>query len=572
MLANRKLIFLNLGLALIIASLVCFLSSRGVLERLELASLDFSFRLRGPIAANPHINIIEITDADINKIGRWPWPRRWQAAIAQALTGLGAKYVYFDIIFAEPSDENDDLLFEEALKSCKNVYLPIVFQNNIIDENSALLPLERFSPFIKGIGAVNIYPDPDGILRRVPIVFVDKTGKVYPHAALKIAMDYSGLEIKKTKPNYLLLSNIQGEVRIPVSKNNRMLINWAGRWGKTFKHYDFLSVLAGYQDLMDKKPTKIKEIDFKNSICIVGLTAIGLYDIKPVPLEPEYPGIGVVANVINNVLNKSFIFDAPAWFNLIIIYFLSLVPAFLIFGEKPFREAFLTLLIAMIYFLLNFFLFQNHIRLELSSPLIGLFASSLGIGTYNFVRISVERQNFFKMSVTDGLTGLYNIRYFKMLLETELTMSKVDREKKFAIVMSDVDHFKHFNDTYGHQVGDLVLKEVANVIKNSVRSSDIVARYGGEEMIVLLRGSSSIDDAAVVAEKVRKNIESTVLKDQNNTYNVTVSLGVSFVKPGDTVDGIIKRADDGLYKAKTLGRNRVCVMKEDLKTIPPPVK
>ena len=85
-------------------------------------------------------------------------------------------------------------------------------------------------------------------------------------------------------------------------------------------------------------------------------------------------------------------------------------------------------------------------------------------------------------------------------------------------------------------------------------------------MIVLLRGSLSIEDAEVVAEKIRKNIENTMVRDQNNAYKVTVSLGVSFVKAGDTADLIIKRADDGLYKAKTAGRNRVCIMKDNLKS------
>src|SRR3989338_9183339 len=128
-------------------------------------------------------------------------------------------------------------------------------------------------------------------------------------------------------------------------------------------------------------------------------------------------------------------------------------------------------------------------------------------------------------------------------------LAKPDPSKKFAIVMSDVDHFKHFNDTYGHQVGDLVLKSVASVLKNSVRALDVTARYGGEEMIVLLRGTP-LDNALATAEKIRKNVETNQVKDEKNTYNVTISLGVASFKAGDDVDGMIKRADDALYKAK----------------------
>ncbi len=565
----KKTFFLNLALAALCASISLILSSQGLLKRAELASLDFCFRLRGPAPANTRINIIEITDSDITKIGRWPWPRQWHAAITEALTAFGAKAIYFDIIFAENSDEKDDAIFEEAIKKSKNVYLPFVFHNNIIDKSNLLLPIKKFYPYIKGTGAVNIYPDSDGILRRIPIAFRDKEGQIYPHAALSLALDYRGLKVKELNPRWLLVSGANEEFRIPIADKNTMLINWAGKWEYSFNHYDYLGVLAAYQDMLENKKVNINTENFKNSICLVGLTAIGLYDIKPIPLQPEYPGIGIVANAVNNIIDKKYLFDVPQWIGVLLMIILSLIPAFFIRGERPLKDATFVLLIGLLYFLVNFLLFENHINLELYSPLFALVLSSFSIGTYNFVRVSVERQNFFKMSVTDGLTGLYNIRYFKILLETEIMMAKVDREKKFSIIMSDVDHFKHFNDTYGHQVGDIVLKEVAAAIKNSVRSSDIVARYGGEEMIVLLRGSSSLEDAANVAEKIRRNIENAVVKDQNNSYKVTASLGVSFIKPSDTVDSIIKRADDGLYKAKTLGRNRVCSMKDDLKTIPP---
>jgi diguanylate cyclase (GGDEF)-like protein len=165
------------------------------------------------------------------------------------------------------------------------------------------------------------------------------------------------------------------------------------------------------------------------------------------------------------------------------------------------------------------------------------------------------------MSVTDGLTGLYNIRYFKMLLETEIMFAKMDPHKKFSIIMGDIDHFKHFNDRYGHQVGDLVLKEVGAVLKASVRSLDMVARYGGEEMIILLRGAL-LKDGLAVAEKIRKNVEGLVIKDERGTYKVTISLGVASFAREDNVDLIIKKADDSLYRSKETGRNRVSSMEQ----------
>ena len=555
-----KSLLLNIILALVVVTLVLTLSQKGLLKRLELASLDFSFFLRGPAFYNPRIIIIEITDSDITRIGRWPWKRSWLAAIAKTLSDLGAKYTYFDIILSEASTEEDDALLQEALKVTKNVYLPFVFQESSFEIKNAFLPLERFSSYLKGTGAVNIYPDIDGTIRRIPLVFLEKE-KTYPHIALKIAMDYLGLKPEEIKHRSLLLSNSHKRIKIPLIEDNKMLINWSGKWKDTFRHYSFLDVLAGYQDFIEKKKTKINLNDFKNSICLVGVTAIGLYDIKPIPLQPEYPSIGIVATTLSNILEKRLLYISPTWVNILILYLLALMPAFLIFGEKPLRETFYVILVGCIYFVINFLLFKMGVVLNLSSPILGLFTSYFTIETYNSVRVSVERKTFFKMSVTDGLTGLHNIRYFKMLLKTEIMLTRAEPDRKFSIIMSDVDNFKNFNDTYGHLVGDLVLKEVANILINSVRSSDIVARYGGEEMVIFCR-NCPLNYSLIIAEKIRKNVEGCVIKDRYKTYKVTISLGVSTFRNSDDVDMVINRADQGLYKAKESGRNCVCTVEK----------
>ncbi len=558
---------INVALAVIIASLVLLSSASGILSRFELSTLDLLFDLRGKTACNPKIVIVEITDADIKKIGRWPWNRSWSAALICALNGLGAKSVYFDIVFSESSTPEDDTLFEEALKESKqaNVYLPSVFQSPNFLTQDLLSPLPRFSAYIKGTGAINIYPDSDGTIRRMPLLFKTEKG-LFPHMALKAAMDYAGLEIKDVNRDYITLSSEKSDVKIPVIGKYDLFINWAGRWERTFKHYSFLDVLASYQALKQGR-TPDKSIfnpeDIKGSMCIVGLTAIGLYDIKPIPIQAQYPGLGVVANVVNNIVNKDFIRIVPRWVDILTLYLLALLAALLVRGEKPVKESAYFFMFGLLYFAVAILFFKQGILVNFSIPILGFFSSYLGVEGYNFIRIAIERSNFFKLAVTDGLTGLYNIRYFKMLLETEITLAKHDRDRKFAIVMSDVDHFKHFNDTYGHQVGDLVLKEIAATLKKSMRTSDLIARYGGEEKIALLRGVN-LADAMAITEKLRKNIEDCVVKDEKgNTYKVTASLGVSTFKPEDTVDSVIKRADDALYKSKEAGRNKVSSIEEN---------
>ncbi len=551
----KKSLFFNIGLACVSASIILVFSQTDFLKRLELASCDLLFHLRGNAPSNPSIIIVEITDDDISKVGRWPWKRTWHAAITQALNNLGAKSIYFDIIFSEPASEEEDAVLSEAIKLSKNAYLPFVFQNNTYDIKTSLYPIEKFSSVMKATGSINILPDSDGTFRRIPLVFTAEN-KIYPHIALKIASDYTGFNIKEIKSNRIVLSNEKEQFEIPFVKKNTALINWVGKWKTTFKHYDFLDVLAAY--ILQKKKTALDIAPLKNAICLVAVTAVGVYDIRSVPLQPEYPGIGIIATAIDNILSKNFLAPLPYWVNFLALCLLSLLPAVLIFGEKPLRETVFIFLSGGAYFMINFFLFKNGVVLNLFTPLLGLLTSFLMVGTYNFVHVSIERQKFLDMSITDGLTGLYNIRFFKQLVETDIKLAKVELNKSFCILMTDVDHFKSFNDTYGHQVGDLVLRGISDILKNSVRSSDIVARYGGEEMIILLRGTS-LKDGLIVAEKIRKNVESHLIKDK---YKVTISVGVSVFRQKDDVETTIKRADEGLYKAKQSGRNRVCSTEE----------
>jgi len=554
----KKSLFINLCLGLCVSLLLSLLWQEGLIKRLEFLGLDTFFRLKKNPSFNPQIVIVEITDKDIVKIGRWPWKRSWHAAMTDALSNLGAKYIYFDILFSEAAEEKEDLALETALKESKNVYLPFVFEDLSFNIKKAFLPLERFSRYIKGTGTFNIYPDEDGVIRRMQIIFKDKD-TIYPHMALKIAMDYLDLKIKKFTKHYLILSNKNQEIKIPLVEENKMLLNWYGKWKDTFKHYSFLEVLSAYQDLKEGKTPKINISDFKNSICLVAVTAIGLYDIKPIPLEPEYPGIGIFATGLSNILEKDFLSPVSERINILFLFLLALLPVILIFGEKPLRETLAVFLLGSAYFAISFSLFKKGYWLNYPLALAGLILSFLVVEIYNFVRVAMERQSFFKLSITDSLTGLFNIGYFKMLLETEILMARNDPSKKFSLLMLDIDHFKHFNDTYGHQIGDLVLKEVANILKSQVRSSDIVARYGGEEMIILLRGTS-LKDATFVAEKIRKAVENHLIKEENQVYKVTISLGVSSFKPTDNTELIIKRADEALYQAKNNGRNRVEIL------------
>ena len=169
--------------------------------------------------------------------------------------------------------------------------------------------------------------------------------------------------------------------------------------------------------------------------------------------------------------------------------------------------------------------------------------------------------NLEDLAIHDGLTGLHNHRYFRESLDLELSRSTRHR-RPFSLVFMDVDHFKKFNDTYGHLAGDEVLKGLSRMFQGGKRASTIVARYGGEEFVALLPETSK-DKASEYAELIRSRAEAATFQDDHGRERckVTISLGVAtFPDDGTDSKSLMEHADRALYQAKESGRNRVCAL------------
>jgi diguanylate cyclase (GGDEF)-like protein len=161
------------------------------------------------------------------------------------------------------------------------------------------------------------------------------------------------------------------------------------------------------------------------------------------------------------------------------------------------------------------------------------------------------------LTLRDGLTGLFNRRYLDYCLEHEI--QRVEREfAPCSVVFLDVDHFKHVNDQFGHDRGDQVLRGVAELMLRTLRQTDISARIGGEEFVAVLPGTG-VGEAARAAKRLCETVASASFGSGRDTIRVTVSCGVSTYFPRTRLDAreLLKRADDALYRAKQLGRNRV---------------
>lgn len=164
-----------------------------------------------------------------------------------------------------------------------------------------------------------------------------------------------------------------------------------------------------------------------------------------------------------------------------------------------------------------------------------------------------------KLATTDALTGLHNRRHFFHLASDELDRA-MGYGRLLSVVMLDVDHFKRVNDTYGHMVGDQVLCAVAETCRTTLRGTDIIGRYGGEEFAILLP-DTSLENARHIAERLRATLAQTPIVAENTTLAITASLGVAALHPTEplSIDALVDRADQALYAAKELGRNCIVV-------------
>ena len=163
-----------------------------------------------------------------------------------------------------------------------------------------------------------------------------------------------------------------------------------------------------------------------------------------------------------------------------------------------------------------------------------------------------------ELSIIDSLTGMYARRYFLERLKEECLRSK-HSGFVLSLLLIDVDNFKAVNDTYGHIVGDAVLKEAAKILQGSLRQIDMCARYGGEEFCIMLPETDK-EKASLVGERIRLNVEDALIRVFDQGLKCTISIGVSsYPEDGEGINPLIDKADKALYKAKAEGRNRVCL-------------
>lgn len=169
-----------------------------------------------------------------------------------------------------------------------------------------------------------------------------------------------------------------------------------------------------------------------------------------------------------------------------------------------------------------------------------------------------EIERLSELVSTDSLTGLYNYRHFSLAIEQELERTRRNSQST-SMAMLDIDFFKTVNDTWGHEAGNIALKQMADIMLSSIRKIDVACRYGGEEFALIFPGTYTMQ-AVEIAERIRKRIESTPVIFADGKFNITVSIGVATYNAGNPVSAVAFKSevDKYLYQAKESGRNQTC--------------
>lgn len=595
---NNKLIQAILGygiMFLVLIVCVFFFLKNAKLNDFITSMENRSFDLRQSILVNSKykkasddIVIVTIDDSSyeylLGKYGEWPIPRDLYANLIYYLEKQNPKAIAFDLMFIKSlkSKTNADAALVKAIKSYDNVYTAMNFDNEEFDlRKPATLPnylsvnvqndskridfskdltyincrtiLPQILNSTKNVGLINVSREDDGILRKIP-PFMLYQNKFYPHLALKVGLKYlneGNIKDYKIDQN----SNIVLKNRtIPLDKDGGTILNWYGPANSTFKKIPLYKVIKAIES-KSNDPV----YDFKGKIVYIGTTAVSLYDIKSVPVDKLYPGVEVHATYINNLIDNNFIKRVDTTIDILISIIIAGLVGYIAFKTtSTFVALGSTILTGVGYIIFTYFMMKYfNLWLGIILPIASISLIFVTAYIIKYILKSRDFEHQYKLATTDGLTELYNHRYFQEQMILQVANCK-RYNSNFSLILIDIDFFKKFNDTYGHQSGDAVLKQVAQKLKKNVRASDFVCRYGGEEMSIILPNTDK-DEAVITAEKICQIIAEKPFKLANNQEsNVTISVGVStYPQNGETPAKLIEYADQCLYVAKENGRNQV---------------
>ncbi len=532
--------------------------------------------------------VLDIDDASLQRLepyfGNWPYSREVYALILEYLSLQGAKSVVFDILFAE-ARANDERFGAAVGKYERAVFvagapsqpLPVTEHDRgrlkslswkeegaipAMALHSIVLPREEIAFTAGGdarIGVVTAASDADGVVRRLPLLY-RVAGSLIPSLPLRatvtsvakpeVAYDAASRELRVSRYSWPLDSLGTLQIYYPKNANSILTLSFA----------DVAEAALGNTDVD-------AEGFFEGKTVFIGSTAY-LSDRVNTP-RGHMAGTYLLA-IAHETMKQGLALrpDRTGWDLLLVA--MALAPGLLVcFRDRyALRELLISPLIAagVVIAVSMTLLAVSHQKNSLLLPLVVLLLGALfAVLHYQFV---VKKQNrlleegnleLARVANSDPLTGLYNRRAFQDLYRKEVGRIGRYGGQLPSIAIMDLDHFKSVNDTYGHDIGDEVLKTFSSILVRACREADVCCRWGGEEFAVLLP-ETPLDRAAGLLERIRLAISEEKIPPPAEELVVTVSIGAAIVdSPEAAIEKTVKKADEALYRAKEGGRNRICV-------------
>ena len=571
--------WVRFGTYFLIIAAFAFLLGTHKLDHFEDLVLDgFLKRVTWGLADNkplshPGIVLIEISETTLEEIGPWPWPRSYHAIMTRLLSGWRAAAVVLDLDLSEPTDSKNDQDLAQSLKKVEvPFYLPVdlkpqkekkfwVHGMPVILESGEgkrgwVHAMPEFEKEARATGHSYLAPDTDGTLRRFdPFITEEKESHLF--LPLRVAFD----QMKKPIPSpqeWKMLEDSSGKVLIP----------WSATWDRGFTRYNYADLIHSFYAIQKGMRPVIDPGLIAGKICLVGPTASGATELKVTPLSVAYARIGVYAQVLNTALTGNWVRPVSFWGNVLCLLGSGCLATVLFVMLGGTWSLIAGLLLVVGWFAFCFVVFAKwHLWFYTIYPALLMLCLFIFSALYVQATAMRERSQLFHLATRDGLTELYVIRHFRLIMNQIVREASV-RKHPLSVILLDIDNFKKINDTYGHPAGDMVLKKTAALIRAFIRKRrpfheiDFAARYGGEEFIIMLRKAGLQEAAEIAAERIRKKIEETKFEWEGKRIPVTISLGVAVRHTGENVpDPMVHRADAALYKAKGAGKN--CVRTEN---------
>jgi len=526
----------------------------GTFQLVEWKLLDAFFQVRSLEKVDPRIVMVTFDDIDIAKVGKWPFS---DAVVAQLISKIkqdNPKVIGLDLyrnLTIEPGKEELNQLFS----STKN----LIVAEKFVEPSVPAPPQANYE---EQVGFVDTVVDLDGTVRRALLSIEKSNGNVISSFGVKVAFKY----LESVNIFAKSLGGRDGSVTLGKLEIKPFHSYQAGYAAsdmggyQTLINYRCLSSCFENISMHDVIAGQYSKGLFNNRIVLIGSTAESLRDFFLSPYG-KIPGVYIHANIISQLVNgaidgRPLLQTYPkliegGWVLLWAYLGATGISGFLkanglgkikfVIGILGFL-VFDTIAIFSISYVSFLFSFWLPILPTLSSFLLSSFVCIIYLG-----------EKFRYASNIDELTQIANRRYFDRFLLKSFTAKQA-----LSVILCDIDHFKLYNDTYGHQAGDKCLQQVAQALSQSVRNGELAGRYGGEEFAIVLP-NTSYEAALSVAERIVTNVRAlNIPHGSSKTSNiVTLSCGVADMsdEDGSSLDLLIK-ADRALYKAKEAGRDR----------------